>query len=388
MSDVNTDAHIGSNKRARDTDHDEGPWRFGRLPQPLRRYGCTAKCAPVPMGPPGGGGARRWLPQPVRTTATWCVPMGEAPIGAHRGGVHLAVPIGKASAETPAAPIGKASAHNAHTGMASAETRVAPTGGAAALGGHGELARPPTSDALPRSLPAAVAWLHQQGPTQEAQLAALQARLSGNYDDQAVYRPREARTWATALGVPSCAWMLSHDELRVPVLAAAARVLQQPVWSSPEMAPALAAGAAQLQNQPFPWWRRMASGAKRTPTGTAPTGKVRKVRVPTLPKSDALPGSVPEAMAWLRQQAPTHEAQLAALDARLRIDYDEYVWRRPREARNWARALGVLGHDPESRLLGLKFDHDQLRPAVLAAARAALLEQPLAVDQALQQAHS
>ena len=369
MAYVNTDTQVGSNKRAIDAVE---PWRFGKLPEPLCRYGCTAKCAPKSMGPPSGRGARR-LPQPIaRTTAKWCAPMGGAPIGAHRG-VHQAPPTGMAaapkpptgmaSAETPAAPIGKASAPTgkAPTGNVSAE-------GAAALGGRA------VSDPLPLSLPAAIAWLRQQAPTQEAQLAALNARLRVDYDDQPGYRPREARCWARALGVPpssgSGPGRLSHDELRIPVLAAAALVLEHPLWSSPAMAPAVAAGATQLQDKPFPLWR---TRQRRKPTGRVPTGKARKVRVPKQPKSDDLPESVPEAMAWLRQQAATHEAQLAALDARLCEDYDQYSWRRSREARAWAVALGVLpDNKQEARELALKFKHYNLRPRVLAAAKALL----------------
>ena len=269
MAYVNTDTQGGSNKRAIDTVE---PWRFGKLPKPLWRYGCTAKCAPEPTGPPGGSGARR-LPQPIaRTTAKWCALMGEAPIGAHRGGVHQAPPMGMASA-----------------GMASAETA-----------GMASAPKPPMGEAPIAAHPG----VHQAPPTGMA----------------AAPKP--------------------------------------PTGMAPAETPAAPIGSASA------------------PTGKEPTGNVSAEGDAALggrAVSDPLPLSLPEAIAWLRQQAPTQELQLAALDARLCEDYDEYSWRRSGDARAWAMALGVFGDNKKEALeLALKFKHYDLRPRVLAAAKALL----------------
>ena len=269
MAYVNTDTQGGSNERAIDTVE---PWRFGKLPKPLWRYGCTAKCAPEPTGPPGGSGARR-LPQPIaRTTAKRCALMGEAPIGAHRGGVHQVPPMGMASAasaetagmasapkppmgEAPIAahpgvhqapPTGMAAAPKPPTGMAPAETPAAPIGNASAptgkeptgnvsAEGDAALGGRAVSDPLPLSLPEAIAWLRQQAPTQELQLAALDARLCEDYDEYSWRRSGDARAWAMALGVfgdnkkeaLELALKFKHYDLRPRVLAAAQALLDQ-----------------------------------------------------------------------------------------------------------------------------------------------------------------
>ncbi len=269
MAYVNTDTQGGSNKRAIDAVE---PWRFGKLPKPLWRYGCTAKCAPEPTGPPGGSGARR-LPQPIaRTTAKWCALMGEAPIGAHRGGVHQAPPMGMASA-----------------GMASAETA-----------GMASAPKPPMGEAPIAAHPG----VHQAPPTG---MAAAPKPPTG---------------------------MASAETPAAPI------------------------------------------GNASAPTGKEPTGNVSAEGDAALggrAVSDPLPLSLPEAIAWLRQQAPTQELQLAALDARLCEDYDEYSWRRSGDARAWAMALGVFGDNKKEALeLALKFKHYDLRPRVLAAAKALL----------------
>ena len=119
------------------------------------------------------------------------------------------------------------------------------------------------SGSLPRSVAAAVAWLHQQGPTEEMQLAALNARLQDGYDERPWCRPREARAWARALDVrPSCVGLVdarqtlrlsNHNQLRPLLLAAAARALRGADWSAdPELARALAAGLLQLQRDAPP----------------------------------------------------------------------------------------------------------------------------------------
>ena len=199
-------------------------------------------------------------------------PMGEAPIGAHRGGVHQVPPMGMASA-----------------GMASAETA-----------GMASAPKPPMGEAPIAAHPG----VHQAPPTGMA----------------AAPKP--------------------------------------PTGMAPAETP-----AAPIGNE-------------SAPTGKEPTGNVSAEGDAALggrAVSDPLPLSLPEAIAWLRQQAPTQELQLAALDARLCEDYDEYSWRRSGDARAWAMALGVFGDNKKEALeLALKFKHYDLRPRVLAAAKALL----------------
>lgn len=142
-----------------------------------------------------------------------------------------------------------------HAARGSAETRPALPPKQATVPDQLAVQPAPAPDvwgSVPRSMPAAVAWLRQHGPTDEAQLAALNVRLQDTDDAHPWRLARDARLWATALGRPLPRLLAGqerdHDAVRNHVLELARHVLQQD-WSRPGLAHMLARGLVQLQEE-------------------------------------------------------------------------------------------------------------------------------------------
>ena len=226
-------------KRARCTTDCEDTWPHGRLPRPLGWPGPRGKAAssacPSAHGPEDN--EENWrhgrLPRPLRGTTP------------------KSAPVARPTASTATRPVGQVSWEVAvPEPVAIPEPAVPPPAARDALAPYGPpeqvaIPAPPARDNAARhaygpprdgfpllqSRAAAFAWLLDQGPSLEEQLTALDVRLHENEEYRWRVR-RDARSWATTLGVPvPDRSVLAHtgglDQLRAAVVSAAATALMQ-----------------------------------------------------------------------------------------------------------------------------------------------------------------